>query len=166
MCDLKDARANGFVYCAAHFNSVDRYLVAPQHTEALKSLVTLSSPLKTIEIGFTVDSSSFGTLRFVRWFNKRHGKEVGNREWVKENLMCGPKTQVVTALSISGWRQTALRTSSYWSKELPSTLGSKGFRRISRTSTTSTYGPSRSPAGGPLSPATEAKLTHTAVRAG
>jgi hypothetical protein len=77
--DLKDARANGFVYCAAHFNSVDRYPVDPQHTEALKSLVTLSSRLKTIEIGFAVDSSSFGTLRFVRWFKgiRQGGRQPG-----------------------------------------------------------------------------------------
>lgn len=103
-CDLKEAREDGFIRRVAHFNSVNRYLSDPQLTEVLKDLVTLSSlPLKAIETSFAVDSSGFSTCRFVRWFNKKYGKEVDNREWVKAHLMCGTKTQVVTAVDISGW---------------------------------------------------------------
>jgi transposase len=103
-CDLKEAHANGFVYKPPHFNSVNRYLADPELTEVLKTLVTLSSlPLKSIETDFAVDSSGFSTCRFVRWFNKKYGKEVDNRAWVKAHLMCGTKTQIVTAVDISGW---------------------------------------------------------------
>jgi transposase len=103
-CDLNEARTKGFVHRAAHFNSVKRYLADPQLTEVLKALVTLSSlPLKGVETSFAVDSSGFSTCRFVRWFNRKYGKEVDNREWVKVHLMCGTKTQVVTAVDISGW---------------------------------------------------------------
>lgn len=62
-----------------------------------------SLPLKSIETDFAVDSSGFSTCRFVRWFNKKHGRETDNREWVKVHLMCGTKTQIVTAVDISGW---------------------------------------------------------------
>ena len=39
----------------------------------------------------------------MRWFNKKYGREVDNREWVKVHLMCGVNTKVVTAVDISGW---------------------------------------------------------------
>jgi hypothetical protein len=60
-------------------------------------------PLKAIETSFAIDSSGFSTCRFVRWFNKKHRRETDNRIWVKAHLMCGTKTQIVTAVDISGW---------------------------------------------------------------
>ena len=103
-CDLKEAHRSGYVHRPPHFNSVNRYLADPELAEVLKALVTLSSlPLRAVETSFAVDSSGFSTCRFVRWFNRRHGKEIDNREWVKAHLMCGTKTQVVTAVDISGW---------------------------------------------------------------
>lgn len=102
--DLKEAQASGFIHKAAHFNSVSRYLSNPELTDTLKGLVTASSlPLKSVETNFAVDSSGFSTCRFVRWFNKKYGKEVDNREWVKAHLMCGVKTKIVTSVDISGW---------------------------------------------------------------
>jgi transposase len=66
--------------------------------------VTLSSlPLKGIENNFAVDSSGFSTCRFVRWFNKKYGREIDNREWVKVHLMCGVDTKIVTSVDVSGW---------------------------------------------------------------
>lgn len=60
-------------------------------------------PLKAIETDFAVDSSGFSTCRYVRWFNKKYGRETDNREWVKVHLMCGVRTKTVTAVDISGW---------------------------------------------------------------
>jgi hypothetical protein len=59
--------------------------------------------LKAIEADFAVDSSGFSTCRYVRWFNKKYGRETDNREWVKVHLMCGVNSKVVTAVDISGW---------------------------------------------------------------
>ena len=60
--------------------------------------MTLSSlPLKGIENNFAVDSSGFSMCRFVRWFNKKYGREIDNREWVKVHLMCGVETKIVTS---------------------------------------------------------------------
>lgn len=94
-CDLKEAYLDGLIGNAPHFNSVNRYIANPDLTEPLKALVSLSSlPLKTVETDFAVDSSGFSTSRFVRWFNKKYGKEVDNREWVKVHLMCGVQTKI------------------------------------------------------------------------
>jgi Transposase DDE domain len=62
-----------------------------------------SLPLKGIENNFAVDSSGFSTCRFVRWFNKKYGREIDNREWVKVHLMCGVDTKIVTSVDVSGW---------------------------------------------------------------
>ncbi len=103
-CDLKDAYTNGLIGNTPHFNSVNRYIANPELTEPLKALVSLSSlPLKTVETDFAVDSSGFSTSRFIRWFNKKYGKEVDNREWVKVHLMCGVRTKIVTSVEVSGW---------------------------------------------------------------
>src|SRR5215211_6767535 len=102
--DLRDAFVGGHVDSTPHFNSVNRYIADPQLTGILKELITASSlPLKAVESDFAVDSSGFSTSRFVTWFNKKYGREIDNREWVKAHLMCGVNTKVVTAVDISGW---------------------------------------------------------------
>jgi transposase len=102
--DLRDAFVDGLIDSTPHFNSVSNYMVKPELTDILKGLITASSlPLKAVEADFAVDSSGFSTCRYVRWFNKKYGREVDNREWVKMHLMCGVNTKVVTAVDISGW---------------------------------------------------------------
>jgi transposase len=102
--DLREAYADGLIDSTPHFNSVSRYLSDPALTSVLKNLVTVSSlPLKSVEADFAVDSSGFSTSRFVRWFNKKYGREVDNREWVKVHLMCGVRTKIVTGVEVSGW---------------------------------------------------------------
>ena len=104
MSDLREAQTQEHVHTAAHFNSVSRYLANPALTDVFSQLVTLSSlPLKGIENNFAVDSSGFSTCRFVRWFNKKYGREIDNREWVKVHLMCGVETKIVTSVDVSGW---------------------------------------------------------------
>ena len=87
-----------------HFNSVTNYLSNADMTPILKHLVTVSSlPLKAVETQFAADSSGFTTSRFIRWYNKKYGREIDNREWVKVHLMCGVNTHVVTSVDVSGW---------------------------------------------------------------
>ena len=102
--DLREAFVSGQIDGMPHFNSVNRYMVNPELTEPLKALVTASSlPLKSVETDFAVNSSGFSTSRFVRWYNKKYGREVDNREWVKVYLMCGTNTKIVTSVDVSGW---------------------------------------------------------------
>jgi transposase len=104
MSDLRDARERGLIRSSPHFNSVINYMSNPALTPILRGLVTASSlPLKAVETDFAVDSSGFSTSRFVRWYNKKYGRETDNREWVKLHLMCGVHTLVVTAAEVSGW---------------------------------------------------------------
>ncbi len=101
---MRDAFVEGRINTTPHFNSVSRYLSDPQLTDVLKEHITASSlPLKAIETEFAVDSSGFSTCRYVRWFNRKYGREIDNREWVKVHLMCGVNTKIVTAVDISGW---------------------------------------------------------------
>ena len=104
MSDLREAQAKERIHKTPHFNSVSNYLADPSLTETFSQLVTLSSlPLKGIENNFAVDSSGFSTCRFVRWFNKKYGREIDNREWIKVHLMCGVETKIVTSVDVSGW---------------------------------------------------------------
>jgi len=102
--DLRTAQQTGAIANLPHFNSVNVYMRNPALTPVLKNLIVASSlPLKAIETDFAVDSSGFSTSRFVKWFNKKYGKEVDNREWVKVHLMCGVTTNIVTSAEMSGW---------------------------------------------------------------
>jgi transposase len=73
----------------------------PMLTPILRALITESSlSLKTIEADFAVDSSGFTTSRFIRWFDHKYGVVRQQHAWVKVHLMCGVKTNVVTAVEI------------------------------------------------------------------
>ncbi len=127
--DLRDAYTNGLIDSRPHFNSVSNYLSNPEITDLLKGLITASSlPLKAVETDFAVDSSGFSTCRYVRWFNKRWGREVDNREWVKVHLMCGVNTKVVTAVDVSGW---AANDTNYFVPLVERTAAHFGVREVS-----------------------------------
>jgi transposase len=69
----------------------------------LQSLVERSAiPLKVLESSFACDSSGFSASRFDKWFDHKHGDHRIQRAWVKAHIMCGVKTNVVTAVEIQG----------------------------------------------------------------
>jgi transposase len=99
--DLRDAEAKGYLRTVPHFNSILNYLDNPILTPILRALITESSlPLKTVEADFAVDSSGFTTSRFIRWVDHKYGVVRQQHAWVKVHLMCGVKTNVVTAAEI------------------------------------------------------------------
>lgn len=103
MTDLRDAQERGYISKTPHFNSIFNYLENPAVTPILKAMITESSlPLKAVEQDFAVDSSGFSTSRFIRWFDVKYGVPRQQHEWVKVHLMCGVKTNVVTAVEIHG----------------------------------------------------------------
>ncbi len=75
-----------------------------------------------------MDSSGFSTCRYVRWFNKKYGREVDNRAWVKCHLMCGVNTKIVTAVDISGW---AANDTTYFVPLVQATAEHFGIREVS-----------------------------------
>jgi transposase len=101
MSDLREANVRGFISKTPHYNSIFNYFENPNLTPLLRELILQSSlPLKSVETDFAVDSSGFSTSRFVRWFDVKYGKERMKHEWVKCHLMCGVKTNIVTAIEI------------------------------------------------------------------
>ena len=101
MTDLREAHSKGFISKAPHFNSVLNYLESSELTPILRELITRSSlPLKAVETDFAVDSSGFSCSRFVRWFDHKYGEVREQHDWVKVHLMCGVRTNVVTAVEI------------------------------------------------------------------
>ena len=101
MSDLREAKERGYIGKTPHYNSILRYLESDSLTPILKQMVIQSSlPLANVEVDFAVDSSGFSTSRFVRWFDQKYGRIKQKAEWVKAHIMCGVKTNVITAIEI------------------------------------------------------------------
>lgn len=101
--DLRGAHERGFISKVPHFNSISNYLENPDLLPILRDLITKSSlPLKSVETDFAVDASGFSTSRFTRWFDIKYGTTKTKQDWVKCHLMCGVKTNIVTAVEIHG----------------------------------------------------------------
>lgn len=104
MSDLRDAHAKGHISKVPHFNSISNTLESEELTPYLEMLIEESSlPLQAIESDFAVDSSGFSTCRFFQWVDAKYTNPqlMAKRDWVKVHLMCGVKTNVVTAVQIS-----------------------------------------------------------------
>ena len=103
MSDLREAHTRGHIAKVPHFNSISNYLENPALTPLLHGLITESSlPLKSVETDFAVDSSGFATSRFTRWFDIKYSTPKVKQDWVKCHVMCGVKTNVITAVEIHG----------------------------------------------------------------
>jgi len=101
MSDLRDAQTKGYIGKTPHFNSIFNYLDNPALAPLLRKMITETSlPLKAVEVDFACDSSGFTTSRFVPWFDHRYGQTTRAHEWVKVHLMCGVRTNIVTAVEI------------------------------------------------------------------
>jgi transposase len=104
MSDLRDAHAKGHISKVPHFNSISNYLENPVLTPYLKMLIEESSlPLQTLETDFAVDSTGFSVCRFYQWVAAKYTepKQMTKRGWLKVHLMCGVKTNIVTAVEIT-----------------------------------------------------------------
>jgi transposase len=111
--DLRDAQARGLITRTPHFNSIFNYLELKEMTAWLKELIVTSSlPLKEIEWDFAVDSSGFSTGIYQKWSDAKWGNartmfgekvpnEVNKKDWIKVHIMCGVKTNIITAVEIT-----------------------------------------------------------------
>ena len=103
MSDLREAQKRGYIRNVPHYNSVLNYLENPGVRPILTKMIELSAlPLKALEESFAVDSSGFGVSRFFRWFDHKYGVEKDRRDWVKVHVMCGTRTNIITAVEIHG----------------------------------------------------------------
>ncbi|PIN90858.1 hypothetical protein COU60_00755 [Candidatus Pacearchaeota archaeon CG10_big_fil_rev_8_21_14_0_10_34_76] len=101
--DLKLAKELDLIHKEFHFNTLLKYLEEPSLKLILKELIEISAlPLKQIELDFAVDATGFGTSKFVRWFDVKHGdKNAKRREFRKCHAMCGVKTNIITSVEVT-----------------------------------------------------------------
>ncbi|MDX2166478.1 MAG: IS5 family transposase [Deltaproteobacteria bacterium] len=106
MTDLRSARDAGLVEHAPHYNSISEAMESEALTPILHQLIEQSSlPLREVEQDFAVDSTGFGTARFYRYYSEKYGHEQLGRAWVKTHACVGTKTNIVTAVVISGMQE-------------------------------------------------------------
>ena len=93
MTALNQAKDDGLISQAPHYNSAFRYLENPELTSILKGLIAeTAKPLHAVESDFAADSTGFSTSTYARWFDHKWGKERLRQSWVKTHLMVGVKT--------------------------------------------------------------------------
>ncbi len=107
MTDLRDAHSKGYISQLPSYNSIFNYFESDMLTPYLQMLIEESSlPLRAVESDFAIDSSGLSTGAHQRWVDVKWGAvhaEYGDmrRDWVKLHIMCGVKTNVVTAVEVT-----------------------------------------------------------------
>jgi transposase len=100
--DMEVAKERGLIDKVPYHTTVARYMENSELTPIIKDLITVTSiALASVENDFTIDSSGFGTSRFVKWFDHKYGKDKDVRTWIKAHLACGVKTNIVTAVELT-----------------------------------------------------------------
>ncbi len=105
MTDMTEAHAKGYTSKLPAYNSIFNYFESEVLTPHLLMLIEESSlPLAAIEEDFAVDSSGLSTCRFVQWMHAKYSDPhlIEKKDWIKIHIMCGVKTNVVTAIEITG----------------------------------------------------------------
>jgi transposase len=101
--DLCDAQSKGYIEKVPHFNSVLNYLESPELYPILLNLIERSStPLRSVESQFAVDSTGFAYSRFTRWYDIKYNRFSAEKQWIKAHICTGTNTNVVTAIEIHG----------------------------------------------------------------
>ncbi len=101
MTDMNIALEKGYVKQKCSYSSVSNYMRNKELTTVLLDLITLSSlPLKSVETKFAVDSSGMRTTTFNEYCVEKH-KTERRHHWVKVNICCGVKTNIITSVIIS-----------------------------------------------------------------
>ena len=129
MTDVRNAQAQGQLDQTPSFTSITRYLGKPELTPLLKHLVEQSAvTLNGVETEFAADSSGFGTNVYTRWFEKKWGREKKKAKWIKAHIMCGVRTNIVTALEVT---ETEAHDSKFFKPLVNTTARSFDVREVS-----------------------------------
>ena len=129
MTDLRHAHRDGLMDKLPNVSTVLDYLGKPELTTLLVSLIEQSAlPLRSVEVDFAIDSTGFATKTYHRWFDHKWGKEIKEAQWVKCHLTCGVKTNIVTAVAVTG-NQSA--DAPYWPSFVQTTAKNFTIREVS-----------------------------------
>ncbi len=104
MTDIKASKELGYIERIPHFSMISYYMEKPELTTMLNQLIILSSmPLRNVETKFAVDSSGFRTSRYSQYMRVKYDmKEHKEHEWIKAHICCGIKTNIITAVEVTG----------------------------------------------------------------
>jgi DDE family transposase/SWIM zinc finger len=99
--DLDEAHGRGYLSRPLRYNTVFEGFDNKGLTPILLSLIAESGrPLAAVETTFAIDSSGFGSTKYARWFDAKYKDMHKEAVWLKCHVMCGVKTNVVTAVEI------------------------------------------------------------------
>ncbi len=99
--ELKEAKRQGLIEKAPHFNTILSFYDDPDLPELLNQLISITAlPLKQVEQDFTVDASGFSTYVYDEW-NRAKNENPGSRRFKKAHVMSGVKTNVITAVNVT-----------------------------------------------------------------
>ena len=102
MTAVRRAHKEGLISSVPSNASITRYMENGALTPILKWLVQQSArPLVSVESQFAIDSTGFATRIYDRWFDAKYGKQRKSAQWVKCHLICGVKTNIVSAVEAS-----------------------------------------------------------------
>jgi transposase len=100
MTDLETAREKGFVSSKPCFASVGHFIQRESLTPLLSQLIQITAlPLRSVEDKFAVDSSGFRTTKFNEYCKEAHDTKQ-KHEWIKCHIICGVKTNIITAVEV------------------------------------------------------------------
>jgi transposase len=79
-----------------------RIMRKPETADIIKRLIEESAkPLREIEVDFALDATGISQMAYVKWFDKKWGKDRREKKWLKLHAMCGVTTLVVTGVEVT-----------------------------------------------------------------
>jgi transposase len=99
---LEYAVLKGYISKIPHHNTILNYYKEEAMTDILKFLVEKSAtPLKNLELDFTVDASGFSTSLFGRWLTVRNETKKDKRIYKKAHITSGVISNIITAIEVT-----------------------------------------------------------------
>ena len=96
------ALTKAYISKKPHFNTILNYYKDETLTPILKYLIEqAASPLKDVEVDFSVDSSGFSTSLYGRWLDVRATSKSKKRLYKKAHVTSGVKTNIITAIEVT-----------------------------------------------------------------
>lgn len=100
--DMVMTKNIGYIEQSIPFTTLKDYFNKEEMTKILQELISLTSkPLSEVESDFAIDSSGFGTSILQNWAEYKHATQERYRRWVKCHIVCGVKTNIISAVNIT-----------------------------------------------------------------
>jgi len=92
----------GLLTVVPHPNTILRVMRKTDTTQILRRLIDESAkPLRLIETDFAPDATGIGRKGYVRWYDKKWGRDRREKMWLKLHLMVGVKTMIATGAEVT-----------------------------------------------------------------